>query len=243
MDTLNNETGTSTSEAAINAAQGNGAPEKTAPVAAPKAEAPKAEASKAAKAKPAAKADNANPAPETKAVRFPLAIFRNKKFLEKFPKGIQARLNKAGITKAGGREWGPEIMVTDKEARTMFDIAQNIYRNVDNDADKNMKTFGYQLRNQLAENFGYHVEVRVYNRKPKPAPVTEQPAPPPVAETAANTNVHEEPVQLAASMPPRANIDRANDKLAIALTILEENGQTGVANLIREAKTEITIEA
>jgi hypothetical protein len=221
MENLNHEAGTS--EAAINAAQGN-VSEKSAP---------------APKATPKAKADNSNATlPETKLVRFPLAIFKDKKFLEKFPKGIQAKLNKAGITKAGGREWGPEISVTDKEAKTMFDIAQNIYRNVDADADKNMKTFGYQLRNKIAEVFGYHVDVRVYNRKAKQAPVTEQPAPPaPVVQEPRET------MQLAASMPPRANIDRANDKLALALTILEENGQTGVANLIRDAKTEITIEA
>jgi hypothetical protein len=64
-----------------------------------------------------------------------------------------------------------------------------------------------------------------------------------VQEQPVHQTAHEEPMQLAASMPPRANIDRANDKLALALTILEENGQTGVANLIRDAKTEITIEA
>ena len=222
MDNLNNESGTSV--AAINAAQGN-ASEKQAPVAA------------SPKATTKAKADNANATPpETKLVRFPLAIFKDAKFLEKFPKGIQAKLNKVGITKAGGREWGPEIAVTDREAKVMFDIAQNIYRNVDADADKNMKTFGYQLRNKIAEVFGYHVDVRVYNRKPKEQPVMEQPV-------QAAPVVHEEPMQMAASMPPRAAIDRANVNLTLALTILEENGQTGVANLVRAAQTEITIEA
>ncbi len=166
--------------------------------------------------------------PETRMVRIPLALFEDKKYLAMLPESVQKKADKAGVKVAGGRKWGPEISVSPKEGAELFKVSESIYRSPDKSIPKNIKTFGYQLRGTTAKAFGMTIQnVREYVRKPKAEPV----------QTAA-------PVQeqhMAASMPPRANLDRANAILDSVMSILQDNGQAGVANLVNQAKSEITL--
>jgi hypothetical protein len=162
--------------------------------------------------------------PETKMIRIPLALFVNKQYLAMLPESIQKKAEKAGIKLAGERKWGPEVPVTAKEAGELFKVSEGIYRSRDTSIPKNIKTFGYQLRATVADEFGIQIEnVRTYVRKPKPKAEPVQAAP-------AQPEMH-----MAASMPPRANLDRATDILSSVVSILKDNGQSGVAALVDQA--------
>jgi hypothetical protein len=167
--------------------------------------------------------------PETKMVRIPLALFEDKKFFAMFPETVQKKADKVGVKAAGGRKWGPEISVSPKEALELFKVGETIYRSSDKSIKKNIKTFGYQLRKAIADKFEMEIKnVRNYVRKPK---VADQP----------QTQAPVQEQHMAASMPPRANIDRANVLLSSVISILQDNGQAGVAALVDQAKSEIAI--
>jgi hypothetical protein len=119
--------------------------------------------------------------------------------------------------------------LTPKEGADAFKVANMVYTNKDGAFSKNERATGYVLRKRLSEMFGIEIaNVRQYNRKPKPEPVAM-----PVA--------HEPMEQLAASMPPRSRLDHATKTLDMLASVLEDNGQSGIATMLLEVKQDIAV--
>ena len=166
---------------------------------------------------------------ESQEISIPLMFFNNKEIFDKFSKSVKNKATKAGIRSTHGRTWGPSVTLTPKEGADAFKVANMVYTNKDGAFTKNERATGYVLRKRLSELFGIKIaNVRQYNRKPKPEPVS---AP-----------VVQEPMeQLAASMPPRARLDHATKTLDMLASVLEDNGQSGIASMLLEVKQDIAV--
>lgn len=154
---------------------------------------------------------------ENKHVRIPLALFRNKAVLEKFPKQVVARAIKIGEDVHGaGRIWGPNISVNQTEAKGMFDLMDSIYRTKTED-NKAVISPAYYFRRLLADTFGFEIQ-NTRPRKPKEV--------------------------LAAAIPPVApfNPEKAVRSLDLLIRVLNDNGQPGMAEMAMDVKRELGVE-
>lgn len=176
-----------------------------------------------AKAKPAKAVASAT---DTKEIRIPLGIYNEK--LDILPKSVAEKATKAGVdTTSGNRTWGPKVHLSQAELKKTFDAADALYR--DKETDKSTKTYAYQLRKAASEAGEIEIaNVRKYNRKPK-------------AETVAPQRPAQPEMVMAASMPPRGNLERAAASLDLIKGILRDNGQANIATMLESVTTDIAL--
>lgn len=146
-------------------------------------------------------------------VRIPRKIFEE--HIESLPMTIRNKAKKVGLHRISDTKvWGPLVSLTEKEADTLYTWVDRFYHSKDGD-----KNNVYPLRETLADKLDKTVNKRAYKRK------------------AANDDVQEE---LAASVPAFVpNIDKANSILDTLVTALEEDGKSGLANIVRMAQSEL----